>query len=490
MKRSIFVCLLLLAALLLCACDGNTETPTEPSAKPAETQQAPTEKPTAKPTEKPTAKPTEKPTEKPTDDPEPEPVFYDAEYVVGSIRGQSGEFFSSGTRFATEDFIEISDFEAIAIENGYKITWFAYDENKVYLGNGSNTYPTLPSAGVWLAEGQDVTADGICEWNSNTKYIKFAVKKSDDSAIDLQRDVELSEIKIYVSGYSTDKNGAGNSVSYEKVAVLSSAQQDGAVWGDYFFSFNSSGKCTVYSINGYARITEFTLDKNNILSPHSNSVCFGSYYYDTEDEFPLLYCNIYNTYPNDRNLDGTCNVYRITRNGNSFSSELVQVITVGFTNDTTLWSSVGGDARPYGNFAVDTDNDKLYAFTMRSGSKQTRFFKFDLPTLDEGEYDAALGVNKVTLGVSDIEDRFDVEFFNYIQGAAYHGGKIYSVEGFTNNASNPARLRIVDLEQKKVSAVVDLYAMGLAVEPEAINMIGGELYYVDYNKNVYKIIFD
>lgn len=510
MKKAV-ICLVLLASLLLCACNGNTEKPAEPSEPHTNmTTEKETNKPTEKSTENPTEKPTEKQTEAPNEDkpedipentPEdtPEPpkaVFYETEYIMGSLRGVSGEFFTMNNRFTVDEFIKLEDIQAIEIKKGYNLSWFAYDGDKTYLGNGSNIYPTLPTAGIWLGDGMDVTSTEILAWNSDVKYVKLAVRKNDNSEIELSEDVKLSGIKIYESGYvrsfeyEGEKLGSSDTLSYEKVATLLSAQQDGAVCGDYFFSFNSSGVCTVYSVNGYTKITEFTVDKNNILSPHSNSVCFGSYYYDEADEFPLLYCNIYNTYPNDRSLDGTCNVYRITRNGNSFESELVQVITVGFTDDTSLWSSVGGDARPYGNFVVDTDNDKLYAFTMRSGNKQTRFFRFDLPTLNDGEYDSALGVNKVTLTASDIEERFDVEFFNYIQGATYHDGKIYSVEGFTNNTTAPAKLRVVDLEKQRVTTVVDLYGIGLLVEPEAINVIEGVLYYTDYNKNVYKIIFN
>ena len=493
--RSFIACLVVGATLLLCGCTGKLpEAQTEEA--PTQTQQDPIESTPDKATQKNTEKYSEKLSEQEKeeqggeDTPEqPSPIFYAAEYVIGSITGAGGSFFSANNRFATADFISIADVEAISIKSGYNLTWFAYDEDKVYLGNGSNTYPTLPAAGVWLSDGEDVTVEKILGWNADTQYLKFAVKKNDNSAIVLQRDIELSEIKIYQSGYDGDSSDASG-VTYEKIAVLSSGQQDGAVFGDYFFSFNSSGKCTVYSVDGYAKIAEFTIDKNGVLSPHSNSVCFGTYYYDAEDEFPLLYCNIYNTYSSDRSRDGMCNVYRITRSGNSFDSQLVQVIKVGFTADTTLWSSEGGDARPYGNFVVDTDNDKLYAFTMRSGAQQTRFFKFDLPTLSEGVYDSTLGVKLVTLTANDIESSFDVEFFNYIQGATYRDGKIYSLEGFTNNTTSPARLRIVDLEEKKVVRVVDLYSIGLAIEPEAINFIGGELCYVDYNKAVYKLKFN
>ena len=90
-----------------------------------------------------------------------------------------------------------------------------------------------------------------------------------------------------------------------------------------------------------------------MLVPHSNSVVFGNEYYDEQDEFPLLYTNIYNNYAkNDDKLEGVCLVYRIERNEREFTSTLVQIIQIGFVDDENLWTSAGEkeDVRPYGNF--------------------------------------------------------------------------------------------------------------------------------------------
>lgn len=483
---------LLVIALLLCACNS-TEDPTSTTGASSESTtpintgtQATVSKPDAsKPdASKPDAPKPEAP--KP-EDPVIKTVLYETEYKLGSISGAAGEDMSNAARFAAYEYIPLSDIEAIAVGNGYCLTWFAYNEDKVYLGNGSNTYPTLPSGGVWLADGKDVRADEIYKWNSGAVYVRFAIKRIDGSAIYLEEDVELSGVKIYVSGYENED--IYNDASIEKIATVATGRQDGAIFGGYLFSFNSTGVCKVYSTDNYSYISEFTLDKNDLLSPHSNSVCFGSYKYDSTDEFPLLYCNVYNTYKNNRELDGTCNVYRIVRNGNTFSSELVQIIKVGFTDNTEKWSSPSGDSRPFGNFAVDTDNNRLYAFTMRDASKTTRFFGFDLPMPSAGVPDGAIGVNRVTLTLDDVKDSFECEYFYYIQGAAYGGGKIYSLEGFTNDATNRAAIKIADLSKKKLCGKIDLYGMGFKTEPEVIYVLDGVLYYIDVSGNVYKITF-
>ena len=186
---------------------------------------------------------------------------------------------------------------------------------------------------------------------------------------------------------------------------------------------------------------------------------------------------------------GVCGVYRIVRDGDKFDSTLVQVIKIGFTEDTELWASKNGDVRPYGNFVVDTDRNKLIAFTMRDADSSTRFFEFDIPMLDEGTKDSELKVKKVTLTKDDITDSFKVPYFKYLQGCTYYDGRVYSLEGFTNSAKNPASMKIVDLSKKKMVTEIKLDDMGLTIEPEAAFVIDGELYYAEVSGNIYKFTF-
>ena len=430
-----------------------------------------------------------------------EAKLYDVKLEDGTIAAKSGEAGANKARFRTADFIPIESFEAITIEKGYKITWFAYDTNKKYIGNGSNTYPTMPTGGEWLPDGEGIAADEILAWNKNAKYVKFAFCKTNGADISLASDTKAADVKIYSSGYEIpaptvytykykgDSLGTTNVVTAAKVASVS-ALQDGATYGGYFFAFTGSGTCKVYSTEDYSLVSSFTLEKVKLFKPHSNSVCFGSTKYKESDEFPLLYANVYNNYGiDDKEMIGVCGVYRIVRDGDGFKSTLVQVIKVGFTSDTELWASKKSDVRPYGNFVVDTDRNKLIAFTMRDEDSSTRFFEFDIPAIGDGEYDSSLKVNKVTLTKDDITDKFSTPYFRYLQGCTYYGGKVYSLEGFTDNAKNPASLKIVDLEGRKLITEIKLQDMGLTVEPEAAFVVDGELYYAEVSGNIYKFTF-
>lgn len=274
--------------------------------------------------------------------------------------------------------------------------------------------------------------------------------------------------------------------------------QDGAVWNGFLFRFDAIGICNVYNINDclsnisveHTAIWQFALDKADIIMPHSNSVMFGKEYYCEDDEFPLLYTNIYNNYASsDNKMKGVTCVYRIQKNGTEFSSSLVQLIEIGFVNDI-LWKSQNTeDVRPYGNFVIDRENSVYYAFTMRDEDNSTRYFFFDLPKLSDGVYDEKFNVNRVVLETKDIKSWFDCEYHRYIQGACYHNGLIYSLEGFTNDAKNPAVIRIIDTQNKIQKEKYLLSDYNMTIEPEMIDFENDICYYGDNHGNLYQLEF-
>ncbi len=269
--------------------------------------------------------------------------------------------------------------------------------------------------------------------------------------------------------------------------------QDGAIYNNYLFRFSSKGGCTVYDLTkieeNMTSIAEFKLDKSDFIVPHSNSVIFGNEFYSQDDEFPLLYSNVYNNYAKteDKRV-GICCVYRLVRDGNTFSTQLVQLIKIGFTDDRDLWRSSGDveDKRPYGNFVVDTQNSLLYAFVMRDGEKQTRYFSFDLPKSSDGEIGAS-GVREITLTSDMIKEYFDTPYHNYVQGAVCRDGKIYSVEGFGEKI-HPA-LRIIDTKEKRQTLFFDFFEAGCTDEAELIDFYQGRCIYGNHVGEIFELEF-
>ena len=288
------------------------------------------------------------------------------------------------------------------------------------------------------------------------------------------------------------------SYSFEQKSnfAMTSTIQDGAIYKDMVFKFHSDGFCNVFNLSTGTKIGAFYLNRNGEYKPHCNAVCFGSTFYEEGDEFPLLYANIYNNYKSDDNdkRTGMVCVYRLVRKSETtFSTTLVQIIRIGFA-EYEPWKSKWNaeketftDRSPWGNFIIDTDSNKLWAFVTRDDNHTTRFFCFDIPKVKKGD-----SIEVVKLGKSDINRYFDVPYSWYLQGACYHDGKIYSTEGMGTSA-NPTRIRVIDLKNGCEDSLVDLFAdypkdsggnqyIGTR-EAEFIDYANGSFWYGDYSSS-------
>lgn len=287
----------------------------------------------------------------------------------GTIASASGLNTANNTRLRTSEYLNLSAYAGVSIDAGYTMTNFVYDKDMNYLGTSS-----------WLGNGMSFKTADLQEKYQDGVYFRVALRTM-DSAVLVAEDLEATGVKFYlpgeevpVSSYETDleKEVVGNVGSY----------QDSAIFNGKLFLLGGAGTDKVVDVDTLETLGSLTLEKTDVLKPHANSVC------------------IYNNYSSaaDR-MEGTVCVYRIVETDEKFTGELVQVIRIGFTEDLTLWKSKenNGDVRPYGNFVVDTDNSKLYAYVMRDAGKETRFFKFGLPKLIDGEYNETFGCNLVTL---------------------------------------------------------------------------------------------
>jgi len=274
--------------------------------------------------------------------------------------------------------------------------------------------------------------------------------------------------------------------------------QDGAIWNGLVFRFNSRGRCCVYELDKLKKgsvteeaeaVSEFFLDRFEELCPHCNAVMFGNEYFEENDEFPLLYSNIYNNYAKAENkLKGVCLVYRLERDGNGFSTTLVQMIEIGFVENTEHWKSENvEDFRPYGNFTIDRNRSIYYAFNMRDEVRKTRYFAFDLPKVRDGIIDETFCIRKVVLNVEDIKDWFDCDYHVCVQGACCHNGKIYSSEGFSSTIGKPPVLRVVNPMTKVQELKIDFNDFGIDTEAEVVDFWEDVCYYSDAHGNFYTI---
>ena len=275
--------------------------------------------------------------------------------------------------------------------------------------------------------------------------------------------------------------------------LITRCDQDGAIFGQELFRFNSKGDGALFDLTEIGEetlpVATFRFCDEDRIFPHANSVSFGTEYYEEGDAYPLLYANVYNNYANaeDKRLGMTC-VYRILREGTEIQMVLVQVIEVGFCEDTALWRATpeAHGPRPYGNFLVDREKGDFWAYVMRNEEGGTRYFRFPLPPCRAGEWDEALGAYHFVLTADDIREEFTMPYYRYVQGGAIRGGFLYSAEGFTNDEVNRPVIRAVDLAARQ-ETVLDLLPLGYTIEPEMIDFLGDTCYYSDAKGNFYEL---
>lgn len=391
-------------------------------------------------------------------------------FELGTLNSSNGQWDGgiNNTRATETLYIHLKSIVSVSIDDAKHILIMGYDKAKKWTGTSTG----------WIESKKEFSREEISELfdDSKIEYVRFAFRKQSGGTITDLKDfysgivinyplvnVQIEELQQKFAEptqhtYYGEKIRLEQMLDYESIGNFI-GQQGGCVYGDYLFRFNTDDTFRVYDIPTKSYIGAFTLDGG--LKPHCNSAVFGNEKYNSSDEFPLLYVNAYNTQGLPK---GTCYVHRIARSGNNFSTTLVQTIRIGFTDDP-IWTSGSIDTRPYGNFAVDCDNSFLYVYTLRNEDNKTRFFKFALPKLSDG--------STVTISKDAILEYWDCDFFPYIQDNHYYKGKLYLCTGYGNEYNG--YIRVVDVIRKQEVSTINLNEIGLAIEPECIDIYDGHL---------------
>lgn len=421
-------------------------------------------------------------------------------YEVGSLSSVYGDEIESETRIRNSGYIPVHALRKATVRDGGQLAWFAYSEERQFIGTGG-----------WLISAKGFNAEDILSVYPDAKYFRFTFKSTSELTLTLD-DISAYTVRCYltrtvhnekriedherelkkqdgrIKTIETTTEPETNFFYYGKrielnahtfgreyllnVGLSGYIQQGGATYGNIHFQFYTGGYCTVWDLETKTRISAFTVGDGTIL-PHCNSACFGNEFFKETDPFPVLYINAYN----DPSLTkGTCYVHRIVVNDGVYSTELVQTIRIEFTADD-MWISGPSDSRTYGNFAIDTINGHLYAFTLRDVDKTTRFFKFALPKVADGD---------LVLKKNAIHEWWDLEYMPIIQDCEIHNRKLYIIGGY-GTEETPGYMNVVDLATKRIESIVNFNDNGWFFEPETITFCNDEMIYG--NVNMYKLRF-
>lgn len=278
--------------------------------------------------------------------------------------------------------------------------------------------------------------------------------------------------KIRLNPYKFAVNAIGN------VSISGYTPQGACIYGNKLFQFYAYSKFAVYDLltNTISSIFSFDAGTNGI---HCNSACFGNKL-NSSDSYPLLYVNAYL----DSELigKGVCEVHQIVQSGDTYTTNYIQTIRIGFTNDE-LWTGevINPSTLANCNFLVDTVNNRLIAYVTQ-GFARTRFFLFELPDPSEPN---------VTLSKDDILDYFDLAYIANIQDSCLYNGMIYMTAGINwGDYDQLLRLYAINLNGRSIVSEIHLDEISvLNTEPEGIDYYDDALIMTQTIGNVYKLTF-
>lgn len=222
------------------------------------------------------------------------------------------------------------------------------------------------------------------------------------------------------------------------------------IYGNLMFRTVAGGRCAVYDLNtsatsltaiGYFNLGSYT---GNSDTNHADCLCFSDEFYDANDPFPLLYVTA-----GDAD-HGKCFVERISRSGNTFSSTLIQTITVNerqFQTSGLMWGFPWVQFHAYNGYLYTIGHKYRANGDFGKSINQHIITQFNRPSST---------VSSVVLTPSDIDNQWTTKYdYDYQQGCRFKDGKIYMIFGH-GGVRSPNYLMVQSLVSKEKIAEIDL----------------------------------
>ena len=231
-----------------------------------------------------------------------------------------------------------------------------------------------------------------------------------------------------------------------QVATVTSVSAQGAgCYGDYLIGFAGPNHTAwLWNLRTSSLVQSISIpvsERGFVADCHSNTVNFGSEFYDPGDDFPLIYVS---TGYSD-GTDTGCLVYRLVNNGGIYSLVLVQTLKFPGT-EWTEFITAGNDC---------------YVYRDENGSEV--FYKFPMPTLQDGSL-VTFDFTQAT-AVSNLGGIPAWYAGSRSQGRCFYNGKLYYASGVPNNET--LLLIVANLNTGVREVEINLGEVGITVEPEA-----------------------
>ena len=314
--------------------------------------------------------------------------------------------------------------------------------------------------------------------DGNVRTLKFDSSKIEANAVREIKEARKKAPNVY-NGNRIDLTPL--SYQFENVMKLNhstgNAYQGMDIYNGIVCSAHNTGIICLYDLTNknstpFATINLASKQTNN----HANCVNFGKDKAVGSD-FPLLYINVGKV---GVSIEYNCYVEKIVKNGDTYSCQLVQTITL----DTSGWESAGY-TKIFGvpSYMLDKERGHLWVLgaikrTIYAVTPNPKENKYVLTCFNVPDTSQAI----VTLTADDIIKQCVYDFDAYItQGGCARDGKIYYSFGYGYSSTTaaevekPCQIRVYDTDTESIYARIDFSSVS-SVEPEDLAIYEGKLY--------------
>lgn len=249
-----------------------------------------------------------------------------------------------------------------------------------------------------------------------------------------------------------------------KYIMSNSGCQGGAAYGDYWFQFTDShSSVSIYNLATASLHSTVSLTSNS--AHHCNNACFGPLFYDSNDDFPLLYTSYSET-----DTYNNIQVWRVQLANDTFTIEQVQSINLPTGTSSNIWHK--------GQAYIDCELKSLWYQTVSGG--HAIFSRFSIPDPS---------ISEVTLTESDVKDSFTTITDTNRQGGVVKNGILYLLNGVPSWGTYTT-LNVYDLWGKRLINIVDIYySLGLTREFEGCGIHNNKLVAATNGGGIYYLYF-
>ncbi len=284
---------------------------------------------------------------------------------------------------------------------------------------------------------------------------------------------------------------------YQVYANNGYSHQSSAAYGKYLFMVTDKlAKIYMYNLETKRNVaicsmtphTETVSATSSTVLYHCNQTTFGTFKYDEDDPFPLMYIS-----QRAPSSTGRCfvTVFRLLPVLNAAGTEYTK-LTMEQVQTIYLPKSTYNNALGNANFTIDPQTGCCYTYSRNNTTTANNYLNCRItkfPSIDLSETEVYLENEDIidSYEIFTLDGKTNISAMN-MQGGFIWDNKLYIAQGYPS--CNFIYLRVVDLNTRKLVNDIDLLGDGFPIEPEGFFKFGDFMMMSCNGSPIYKFVYE